>query len=75
MMPSAECQRKLFGWKGRISSERYSVYMALDQKAIHAMRTAASFSMPLGNNCFEAVVDRQIGRAKRGGRPRRCLQD
>jgi hypothetical protein len=49
--------------KGRIGIERY---------------TAASFSMPLGNNRFnapiEAVLGRQIGQAKRG-RPLRCLQD
>jgi hypothetical protein len=51
---------------------------ALDQKAIHAMRTAASFSMPRGNNRFKAQIKaalgRQIGQAKRG-RPLRCLQD
>jgi putative transposase len=68
---------------GRWRSERAYRYRtlfsaALDQKAIHAIRTAASFSMPRGNNRFkaqiEAALGRQIGQAKRGW-PRRCLPD
>ncbi len=47
---------------------------ALDQKAIHAIRTAVRFSMPLGNNRFkgqiEAAFGRKIGQAKRGRPPR-----
>jgi putative transposase len=68
---------------GRSRSERAYRYQtlfstALDQKAIHAIRTAASFSMPLGNNRFKAQIEAalgpQIGQAKRS-RPLRCLQD
>jgi hypothetical protein len=51
---------------------------ALDQKAIHAIRTTARCSMPRGNNRFnaqiKAALGRQIGQTKRG-RPLRCLQD
>jgi putative transposase len=76
-------EHDVYGRLGRSRSERAYRYRtlfstALDQKAIHAMRTAMSFSMPLGNNRFkapiEAALGRQIGQAKRG-RPRRCRQD
>jgi putative transposase len=76
-------EHDVYGRLGRSRSERAYRYRtlfntALDQKAIHAMRTAASFSMPRGNNRFkaqiEAALGRHIGQAKRG-RPRPCLQD
>jgi hypothetical protein len=34
---------------------------ALDQKAIHAICTAARFSMPLGNNRFKAPIEAALG--------------
>jgi putative hemolysin len=72
-------EHDVYGRLGRLRSVRAYRYRtlfttALDQKAIHAMRTAASFSMPRGNNRFKAALGRHIGQAKRS-RPLCCLQD
>jgi putative transposase len=64
---------------GTTSISREKTYRALfatelDEKLIHDIRTAASFSTPLGNNRFveeiEKVTGKKAGQSKRG-RPKR----
>jgi putative transposase len=42
----------------------------LDKDLLHTIRTAANFSMPLGNDRFKAQIEqafgRRVGQAKRG---------
>jgi len=52
---------------GRDSCERQTVYRelfegVLDQKIIHAIRNAANFSMPLGNNNFAKQIEDALER-------------
>jgi putative transposase len=68
-------QHDLYRCLGKAEEERRSRYRALFETSlakedVHAIRTAARFSMPIGDGRFKAQIERalgsSIGQAKRG---------
>ncbi len=73
------CQRLELSHAERQTHYRELFSSVLPKTEVHAVRTAARFSMPLGNDCFREQIERalgtSIGQAKRGRHSSARLRD